>query len=520
MKYIMAIDEGTTGIRAIIFDHGGNIVSQAYEEIGQIFPRTGWCEQDAGEVWRKCISVMKGAMAAGGLGAGDIEAIGITTQRSTNLLWERKSGRPIYNAITWHDTRTSDLCREMDGNGKIRAIKALGRLVRGISRVWEGIRMTPTGALLVSASNLSFTPASALAHTAWMLENVEGARERAGKGEILFGTMDTWLIWNLTNGRVHATDFSNASSTGIFDSFALKWSKLFLDTFGIPDAILPEVRDTSGDFGSVDGKILGREIPIMSAVADQQSALFADGCFGPGDVKCTNGTGSFIDMNVGSRPPASLHKLLPHIAWSIDGKVTYMLEGMMNTTGSAVQWLKDVNIIDDVKDTDAIAGSVESTEGVYFVPAFTGLSSPYWDPHACGIAVGLSRKTGREHIVRAVLEGIVYRCRDILLAMEVDTGLKISSIKADGGASSNDFLLQFMADMLNVKVERPAILDSTALGAAYLAGLASGYWQSKEEILGKRKVDRIFEPRMDEKKRQTLYNGWKRAIERSFEWHH
>ncbi len=517
-KYIMAIDEGTTGIRAIIFDHDGSVVSHAYDEIKQIFPKTGWCEQDAVEVWKKCKDVMRKA-TSGNIRADEIEAIGITTQRSTNLLWERKTGKPIYNAITWHDTRTSDLCREMDRKGKIRMIKALGRFVRGISKVWKGARMTSAGALLVAASNLSFTPASALAHTAWMLDNIEGAREKAMNGEILFGTMDTWLIWNLTNGRVHATDFSNASSTGIFDSFSLKWSKLFLDTFGIPESILPEVRDTSGDFGIADKKILGAEVPIRSAVADQQASLFAEGCFNPGEVKCTNGTGSFIDMNVGSKPPASLHKLMPHIAWSIDGRVTYMLEGMMNTTGSAVQWLKEVGIIRDVKETDAMASSVESTEGVYFVPAFTGLSSPYWDPHACGIAVGLSRKTGREHIVRAVLEGIVYRCRDILLAMEIDTGLKISSIKADGGASANNFLLQFMADVLNTRVERPEILDGTALGAAYLAGLASGYWKSKEEIIEKRKVDRVFEPGMDEEKRQMLYNGWKRAIERSFEWH-
>jgi len=519
-KYIMAIDEGTTGVRAIIFDHEGNIVSQSYEEIKQIFPRTGWCEQDPDEIWEKCVLVMKGAMGSK-IKAGDIEAIGITTQRSTNLLWDKKSGKPIYNVITWHDTRTAELCRKMDKKGKIRAVRAIGNVARKISRIWKGISMTKTGALLITASNLSFTPASALAHTAWMLDNAEGVRERAMKGEILFGTMDTWLIWNLTNGRVHATDFSNASSTGMFDPFALEWSKLFLEAFNIPESILPEVRDTSGNFGAVDKKILGVEVPIMSAIADQQSALFAGGCFNPGGVKCTNGTGSFIDMNVGSRPPASLHKLVPHIAWSIDGRVTYMLEGMINTTGSAIQWLKEnLGIIDDVKHSETMANSVESTDGVYFVPAFTGLSSPYWDPHACGIAVGLSRKTRKEHIVRAVLEGIVYRCRDILLSMEVDTNIKISSVKADGGASANNFLLQFMADMLNVEVERPEILDGTALGAAYLAGLASNYWDSREEILEKRKVDRIFKPQMDEEKRHMLYNGWKRAIERSFGWHH
>jgi glycerol kinase len=434
-------------------------------------------------------------------------------------LWDRNTGRPIYNAITWHDTRTADVCEEMDRKGKMRVIRGVGHFTKGISKVWKGIRMTGTGALLVTASNLSFTPASALAHTCWLLDNVEGAREKALRGEILFGTMDTWLIWNLTKGRVHATDYSNASSTGMFDSFSLKWSKLFLELFGIPAGILPEVRDTSGDFGSVDKKILGVDVPIKSAAADQQSALFAEGCFNPGDVKCTNGTGSFIDMNVGSKPPSSIHKLVPLIAWGIDGKVTYMLEGMINTTGLAVQWLRDnLGIIPDVEASDRMANEVESTEGVYFVPAFTGLSSPYWDPHACGIAVGLSRKTMKEHIVRAVLEGIVYRCKDILTSMEIDTGLDISSIKADGGVSRNDFLLQFTADMLNVRVERPKVLDSTALGAAYLAGLASGYWQSKDEIIERRKIDRVFEPHMDEEKRGILYEGWKQAIERSFKW--
>ncbi len=517
MRYIMAIDEGTTGIRAIIFDHDGRIVSHAYEEISQVFPCPGWCEQDASEVWKKCISVMRKTMG-GKVGAKEIEAIGITTQRSTNLLWDRKSGRPIYNAITWHDTRTADVCEEMDRKGKIRAVKAIGHVTKGFSKVWKGLRMTNTGALLVTASNLSFTPASALAHTRWLLDNVDGAREKALRGDLVCGTMDTWLIWNLTKGRVHATDYSNASSTGMFDSFALKWSRLFLEIFEIPVDILPEVRDTAGDFGSVDREILGAKVPIKSAVADQQASLFAEGCFNPGEVKCTNGTGSFIDMNVGGKPPASLHKLVPLIAWGMGGKVTYMLEGMTNTTGSAVQWLKDVGIIRNVEDSGAMANDVEDTAGVYFVPAFTGLSSPYWDPHACGIAVGLSRKTEKEHIVRAVLEGIVYRCRDILLSMEIDTGLKISSIKADGGASRNDFLLQFMADMLDVKVERPDILDGTALGAAYLAGLASGYWQSKNEVIEKRKVDRIFEPYMDRGKRNMLYEGWKRAIERSFKW--
>ncbi len=514
-KYIMAIDEGTTGIRAIIFDHDENIVSQSYEEISQIFPHLGWCEQDVEEVWRKCVSVMKKAIDKGKINAKDIEAIGIANQRSTNLLWNKK-GKPLYNAITWHDTRTAEMCKKFDKKGKIRVTKAIGHAVKGLSKITESIRRTTTGARLITASNISFTPASSLAHTCWILDNARAKKE----DEILFGTMDTWLIWNLTKGKVHATDYSNASATEMFVSFALKWSTLFLETFNIPHDILPEVRETCGDFGSVDKKILGTEIPIRNVIADQQSALFAECCFNPGDVKCTNGTGSFIDINIGN-VSASLHKLIPLIAWKMEGKVTYMLEGMINTTGAAIQWLKDnLGVIKKVDDSEKIAKAIEDTGGVYFVPAFSGLSSPYWDPHACGITVGLCRNTRKEHIVRAVLEGIVYRCKDILLAMEVDTNLKISSLKADGGASRNNFLLQFMADMLNTKVERPKILEVTALGSAYMAGLASDYWESKDEIIEKRKIDRVFEPEMEENKRTILYEGWKKAVKRATNWHY
>jgi len=511
-KYIMAIDEGTTGIRAMIFNKDGEIISQAYEKISQIFPRPGWCEQDGEEVLKKCIFVMKKAIE-NKIKASEIEAIGITNQRSTNLLWNER-GKPVYNAITWQDTRTAEICKKMDKNGKIMAVRAIGKFVKPLSKV-SGVRKSVMGAKLITASSMSFTPASALAHTYWILNNVEKAK---GK-KILHGTMDTWLVWNLTNGKVHATDYSNASASGMFDSFSLKWSELFLEIFDIPYDILPEVKETSDDFGVLDKKILGAEVPIRCVIADQQSALFAECCFGAGDVKCTHGTGSFIDMNIGSKPSASLHKLLPFIAWKIDGKINYMLEGMMNTSGAAVQWLKDnLGIIENVEDSEEMAKKVENTEGVYFVPAFTGLSSPYWDPHACGVAIGLSRKTRKEHIVRAVLEGIVYRCKDILLAMEEDSGLKISSIKADGGASKNDFLLQFMADMLNVKVERAKILDVTALGSAYIAGLASDYWE-KEEIKEIRKVEKTFEPEMDDEKRNALYEGWKKAVERATKWH-
>lgn len=515
MKYIMAIDEGTTGIRAVIVDNDGNIISKAYEEISQIFPHTGWHEQDAEEIWRKCIIVIKKALNEGKIKASEIEAIGITTQRATNLLWDEKTGKPVYNAITWHDTRTAEVCRERDNIFKIKAMRGVGSLVKSASKIFKGIRRTKSGALLITASSLSFSPASSLAHTYWILNEVEKAKKAEN---LLFGTIDTWLLWKLTGGKVHATDYSNASATGMFNPFSLKWNNLFLETFNIPYDILPEVRETSGDFGVIDKKILGVEIPVMGVIADQQSALFAEGCFNAGEVKCTHGTGSFIDMNIGNKLYGSIHKLLPFIAWRINGKTNYMLEGMMNTSGAAIQWLRDnLGVIDELEDSEKLALSVDDTGGVYFVPAFTGLSSPYWDPHACAIAVGLSRKTKKEHIVRAVLEGIVYRCRDILLAMEEDTRLKISSIKVDGGASKNNFLLQFMADMLNVKVERPKILDVTALGSAYIAGIASGYWQM-EEIAEKRKIDRVFEPRISEEKRRALYEGWRRAIERAKRW--
>lgn len=518
MKYIMAIDAGTTGIRAIIFDHDCNIVSQAYEEISQIFPQPRWHEQDAEEIWRKCVDVMKKAINEGAIKAKNIEAIGITTQRSTNLLW-RRDGKPIYNAITWQDTRTAEICKKMDRKGKIVLARGIGNIVKNAAKLFKGIRRTKTGAKLITASSISFSPASSLAHTKWILDNVKEAKRKAAKGEILFGTIDTWLVWKLTGGKIHATDFSNAGATGMFDIFALRWNKIFLDIFDIPHEILPEIRETAGDFGTIDKKILGAEIPIRSVVADQQAALFAEGCFNAGDIKCTHGTGSFIDMNIGNTPPASLHKLLPFIAWKIDGKVTYMLEGMANTTGAAIQWLKDnLGIIKNPEETEKMAYSVDDTGGVYFVPAFTGLSSPYWDPHACGMVIGLGRKTRKEHIVRAVLEGIVYRCKDIMHAMESDTGLRIASIKAHGGASRNNFLLQFMADMLDVRVERPKILDVTALGSAFLAGLAADYWQSKEEVIEKRKVDRVFEPSMDEEKREKLYDGWRKAVERASEW--
>lgn len=519
MKYIMAIDDGTTGIRSIIFDHDAKIISQSYEEVNQVFPKPNYTEQSAVEVWEKCQQVMRQSLEKGKIKPEQIEAIGLTTQRSTNLCWDKKTGKPIYNAITWQDTRAADICSKMDQNNKMRFIRGLGKTTKSLSKVFKKIRYTKTGARLVTSASFSFSPVSSLAHTKWLFENIPKIKELHKKGNLLCGTMDTWLIWNLTDKKVFATDFSNASSTGMYDSFKLQWSDLFFDVFDLPKDILPEVLDTNGDYGSIDKNIIGKEIPICSNIADQQSALFADGCFKPGEVKCTNGTGTFIDMNVGDASPASLHKLLPLISWSIKGKITYMLEGMINTTGSAMQWLKNnLKIIEKVEDSEKLASNVVDTSGVYFVPAFTGLSSPYWDPRASGIVIGLSRNTRKEHIVRAALEGIVYRCKDVINTMEIDSNLKIRNIKADGGASKNNFLLQFMADMIDISVERPKNLDSTALGAAFLAGLSTGYWNSKEEILKIRSYDKVFKSSYKEEKRELLYKGWKRAIERASMW--
>lgn len=517
MEYILVIDAGTTGVRSIIFDKETNIVSQAHAEIPQIYPEPGWTEQDPEVMWEKCVDVIKQSVKKAHLSAETIRAIGITNQRSTSLLWDKKTGKPLHNAITWQDTRTTKLCQKMDKKMKMRFLRGVGSVAKALSRVVTVLRKSQTGKLLITIATLSFNPATSLAHIGWVLEHVEGARKKAENGDVLAGTVDTWLVWKLTGGKVHATDFSNASATNMFDTFQLKWSDLFLDLFGIPKSILPEVRETSGDFGETD--LLGKPIPITGVCADQQSALFAETCFSPGMVKCTHGTGTFVDMNVGNEPPVSFHKLIPLIAWNVNGEVTYMLEGYLGVTGSAVQWLCDgLQIINEPSETEALAGTCRDTGGVYVVPAFQGLTSPYWDPLARGIVVGLTRGTKKEHVVRATLESIGYCCKDIMLAMEEDCGVKIKSIKADGGASQNNFLLQFMADLLDVEIERPQLLEATALGAAFFAGLQVGYWTSKEDILNYRKVDRTFQPNMDVSEREFCYRRWKKAVKRSLDW--
>ena len=516
----MAIDCGTTGIRSIIFSHDATIQSQAYESLTQIIPHPGWGELNPSEIWDKCQTVMKQSLKTKKISPKDIAAVGLTAQRSTNLLWDKTTGKPVYNAITWQDTRTAELNANIDKTTKMRFIRGLGKTTKSFSKLIPAIKKTTSGARLITAATLTFPTASSLGHTRWILDNVQKAHDKLTHHTLLFGTIDTWILWNLTKRQHHVTDYSCASSTGMFDTFKFQWSDLFLDLFNIPKEILPEIKDTSADYGQIHPDILGKEIPIGSAVADQQSSLFADGCFNPGDIKATNGTGTFIDMNVGTHPPASMHKLLPLIAWRLNGTTTYMLEGMINTTGSAIQWIKDnLGLIKDIDETNTLAQSVPDTSGVYFVPAFTGLSSPYWDPHASGIVIGLNRKTQKAHLIRAALEGIIYRCTDVTEAMKQDTSLPINTITADGGASKNDFLLQFLADMLNSEVHRPKILDSTALGAAFLAGLAIDYWSTPEEIKEKRVMDTIFTPQITHEKRQQLYKKWQQAIQRSVHWY-
>ncbi|OFW59215.1 MAG: hypothetical protein A2W01_07755 [Candidatus Solincola sediminis] len=517
-KYILVNDVGTTGTRAVIFDHETNVIAESYEEIPQVFPKPGWTEQNPVEIFESCVRVIKLALQQAKLEAADIEAMGIATQRATSLLWDAKTGEPLYNAITWQDTRMSDACEKINKSMFFKLLHIAGGGYQRAAKLSRGLRQNLVGKLLITAAHFTVTPAQSSAHARWILDNVEGAKARAQKGDILFGTIDSWLVWNYTRGAVHATDFSNVSATGMYDPFGMRWSPLLLKPFGLPGGLkLPEIRETSGDFGTTE--VFGAPIPIKSVVADQQAALFGEACFESGSVKCTNGTGTFIDMNTGDAPMASIHKMTPMIAWKIRGKTTYMIEGLISSAGSSIQWLRDnLGIISDASESDALAQSCADCGGVYVVPAFGGLTAPYWDPYARGTVIGLTRATSKEQIIRATLESIAYQCKDVIEAMEKDTGIEVSSIKADGGASQNDFLMQFSADILNIEVERPRMLEATALGAAYFAGIASDYWQYPDDIVKIRRIDRKFVPEMDESIRTTLYAGWKRAVERACHW--
>jgi glycerol kinase len=509
---------GTTGTRAVLFDRQTNIVSEAYAEIPQIYPQSGWIEQDPVALFDRCVDVGKKALSKAGIGPEDVAAMGIATQRASSLLWDARTGKPVYNIITWQDTRMSDACERANRSPLFKALHVLGGVYQRIAPLSEKLRMNPLGKMMITAAHFTVTPAQSSAHARWILDNVEGAESKAEAGDLLFGTVDSWLVWNYTRGAVHATDYSNVSTTGMYDPFGMKWSTLLLKPFKLPGGvILPEIRETSGDFGVTEA--FGHPIPIKCVAADQQSALFGEACFEPGSVKCTNGTGAFVDINTGDAPMASIHKMTPLIAWKMQGKTTYMMEGIISSAGSSVQWLRDnLKIIEKASDSEVLALKVCDCGGVYVVPAFAGLTAPYWDPYARGTVIGLTRATNREQIVRATLESIAYQCRDVILAMEKDTGIKVNSIKADGGASRNDFLLQFLSDLLDMEVERPEMLEATALGAAYFAGIAAGYWRFPDDIEHIRRVERVFKPQMDAEQRERLYSGWKKAVERSCQW--
>ena len=492
-KYILALDQGTTSSRAIIFDCYGKIVEIAQKNFTQIYPKPGWVEHDPMEIWATQSGVAKEVLERTGIKAEKIAAIGITNQRETTVVWDRNTGRPVYNAIVWQCRRTASNCN--------------GLKKRGL----EEYIINNTG--LVVDAYFSGTKVK------WILDNVDGARDRAEKGELLFGTVDTWLIWNLTRGKVHITDYSNASRTMLFNIKDLKWDKKILTELQIPASMLPEVKPSSYKYGVTSKEILGAEIPITGDAGDQQAALFGQACFKPGMAKNTYGTGCFMLMNTGEKLVPSKNGLLSTIAWGLDNKVEYALEGSIFIAGASIQWLRDeLKLIESASNSEKVASEVEDTNGVYMVPSFVGLGAPYWDMYARGIIVGLTRGANRNHIVRATLESIAYQTRDVLQAMQEDSRIKLQALKVDGGACVNNFLMQFQSDILGVPVDRPEVTETTALGAAYLAGLAVGFWNNKEEISKTWKVDRTFDPSMEEERKESLYRGWKKAVNRSLRW--
>lgn len=484
-RYVLALDQGTTSCRAIMFDRNGRIRSMAQREFKQWFPQAGWVEHDAAEIWSTQLQVMR--EAAAGIDPADIAAIGITNQRETTVVWDRLTGRPLHRAIVWQCRRTSETCDQLKREG------------------WDETIRGKTG--LVTDPYFSGTKLK------WILDYVPGVREKAEAGEALFGTIDSWLIWNLTEGRVHVTDVSNASRTMLFNIHSLEWDADILAKFGIPAAMLPEVKPSSHVYGETT--LLGgaSAIPIAGAAGDQQAALFGQGCHEAGMAKNTYGTGCFLLKNTGGKPVASRNGLLTTIAWGIGGETTYALEGSVFTAGAVVQWLRDgLQLISDAGETEALALSVEHTDGVYIVPAFTGLGTPYWTAEARGMITGLTRGSGKAHIVRAALESIAYQTMDVLRVMENESGIRLNELRVDGGATKNGFLMQFQADMLGVRVTRPKVQETTAQGAAYLAGLATGFWSGAGELQALWEKDRQFEPAMEEERRNRNYAGWLRAV--------
>ena len=488
-KYIMSIDQGTTSSRAILFDKEGDIKGVAQREFKQYFPKSGWVEHDANEIWTSVLAVMTEVLNENEINADQIEGIRITNQRETTVIWDKNTGRPIYHAIVWQSRQTQSICHELKEQGHEETFR------------------NKTGLLL--------DPYFAGTKVKWILDNVDGAREKAENGDLLFGTIDTWLVWKLSGGEAHITDYSNASRTLMYNIYDLQWDDELLDLLNVPKQLLPEVKESSEIYAHTkDYHFFGQEVPISGIAGDQQAALFGQACFERGDVKNTYGTGGFMLMNTGEEPVKSESGLLTTIAYGLDGKVNYALEGSIFVSGSAIQWLRDgLRIINSAPQSENYATRVDSTDNVYFVPAFVGLGTPYWDSEARGAIFGLSRGTEKEHFIRATLESLCYQTRDVMEAMSKDSKIEVNNLRVDGGAVKNNFIMQFQADIVNTAVERPEIQETTALGAAYLAGLAVGFWDSKDEIANRWQLETEFTPQMSEEDRTKLYKGWKKAVE-------
>ena len=492
-KYVMALDAGTTSSRCILFNKEGAMVSVAQKEFTQHFPKPGWVEHDANEIWSTQLGVAVEAVLKAGATAADIAAIGITNQRETTIVWDKMTGEPVCNAIVWQCRRTSEYCDSLKEKGLVEMFRQKTGLV--IDAYFSGTKLK------------------------WILDHVPGARERAERGELLFGTVETWLIWKLTKGKVHVTDYSNASRTMLFNINTLEWDDEILAELNIPKCMLPEVKASSCVYGETDSQFFGAPIAIGGAAGDQQAALFGQTCFEPGEAKNTYGTGCFMLMNTGEKPVFSKNGLVTTIAWGLDGKVEYALEGSIFVAGAAIQWLRDeLQIIERAYETEELAQRVPDTNGCYVVPAFTGLGAPHWDQYARGAILGLTRGVNRYHIIRATLDSLCYQANDVLKAMEADSGIKLAALKVDGGACANNYLMQTQSDIINAPVKRPCCVETTAMGAAYLAGLAVGYWKDKEEVRKNWAIDRTFEPQISDEKREEMVNGWKKAVSRSFGW--
>ncbi len=492
-QYIMALDAGTTSSRCILFNEKGEMISVAQKEFTQYFPKPGWVEHDAMEIWSTQIGVAQEAMHKINASAADIAAIGITNQRETTVVWDKNTGEPVHHAIVWQCRRTSEYCDSLKEKGLVDSFRQKTGLV--IDAYFSGTKLK------------------------WILDNVPGAREKAEAGDLLFGTIDTWLIWKLTKGKVHVTDYSNASRTLLFNIQTLQWDEEILEELNIPAAMLPEVKPSSYIYGETETTLFGSPIPIAGAAGDQQAALFGQTCFNPGEAKNTYGTGCFLLMNTGETPVYSKNGLVTTIAWGLDGKVNYALEGSIFVAGAAIQWLRDqLKLLDSAPDSEYMATKVKDTNGAYVVPAFTGLGAPYWDQYARGTIVGLTRGVNKYHIIRATVESLAYQTYDVLKAMQQDSGITLNALKVDGGACANNFMMQFQADVINAPVHRPVCVETTAMGAAYLAGLAVKYWASKEDVIKNWQISRIFKPSLEEAERTKLVEGWSKAVKCALGW--